>query len=146
MVRARTMKKRGGGRPPGLSGLTINTGSYKITTTLRREDINSMIDELHEIKGRNVMGYERVAQIAEELLAKPGAITLEGHKYELEHAAGFAKDAAKANNDKREKYSRTENIANLIVSVLEKIRDGSMAGGKRRKSKTHKHKKSHKRY
>jgi hypothetical protein len=145
MVCARTMKKRVGGRPPGLSGLTINTGSYKIATTLSRKEIDSMIDELRGIEGRNVEAYKHVAQIAEKLLAKDKAITLEADKFELEHAAGFAKDAAKANNDKREKYSRTENIANLIINVLEKIRE-NMTGGKRTISKTRKHKKTHKRH
>jgi hypothetical protein len=139
------MKKRVGGRPPGLSGLTINTGSYKIATTLSRKEIDSMIDELRGIEGRNVETYKHVAQIAEKLLAKDKAITLEADKFELEHAAGFAKDAAKANNDKREKYSRTENIANLIINVLEKIRE-NMTGGKRTISKTRKHKKTHKRH
>lgn len=145
MVCARTMKKRVGGRPPGLSGLTINTDSYKIKTSLDREEIDSMIDELRRIKGRDVETYKHVAQIAEKLLSNDEAITLEAHKYELEHAAGFAKDAAKANNDKREKYSRTENIANLIISVLEKVRE-NMTGGKRTISKTRKHKKTHKRH
>lgn len=129
MTHGRTMKKkRVGGRPPGLSGLTINTGSYKIPTTLGGEEINAMVAELQTIQGRNVEAYEHISQIATKLLSKPGAITLEGDVAQVEHAKAFAEAAVAANNVKRAKYDKAENVANIVIGVLERIR-GSMTGG-----------------
>lgn len=130
MVRVRrTMKKkRVGGRPPGLSGLKINTGSYSIPTTLRGDEIAAMIAELQGIEGRSVGAYEHVAEIAGKLLARQGAITLEGDVSQVEHAKSFAEAAASANNVKRVKYDKAENVANIIIGVLERIR-GAMVGG-----------------
>lgn len=122
-------KKRVGGRPPGLSGLRINTGSYVIPTTLGQEEIDLLIAELQGIEGRNVGSYEHVAQIAEKFLTKQGAITLDGDVAQVQHAKSFAEAAVAANNVKRSKYDKTENIASLIIGVLERIRDGSMTGG-----------------
>lgn len=125
------MKKKrvGGCRPPGLSGLKINTGTYVIPTTLRRDEIDAMVAKLQTIQGRNVSAYEHVAQIADKLLAKPGAITLEGDVAQVQHAKSFAKGAAAANNVKREKYDKAENVANIIIGVLERIRSAPMTGG-----------------
>ena len=129
MARGRTMKKKrvGGGRP-GMPGLKINTGSYKIATSLGREEIAAMIAELQTIQGRGVEAYAHVSQIASRLLATPGAITLEGDVSQVEHAKSFAEAASAANNVKRAKYDKAENVANIIVAVLERI-GGSMVGG-----------------
>jgi hypothetical protein len=126
MARGRTMKKKrvGGGRP----GLKINTGSYKIATSLGREEIAAMIAELQTIQGRGVEAYARVSDIASRLLATQGAITLEGDVSQVEHAKSFAEAASAANNVKRAKYDKAENVANIIVAVLERI-GGSMVGG-----------------
>lgn len=130
MARNHTMKKkRVGGRPPGLSGLRINTGSYVIPTTLGREEIDAIVAELQGIEGRSVGAYEHVAQIAEKLLTKQGAITLEGDVAQVQHAKSFAEAAVAANNVKRAKYDKAENVASIIIGVLERIRDGSMTGG-----------------
>lgn len=129
MARGRTMKKKrvGGGRP-GMPGLKINTGSYKIATSLGREEIAAMIAELQTIQGRGVEAYARVSDIASRLLATQGAITLEGDVSQVEHAKSFAEAASAANNVKRAKYDKAENVANIIVAVLERI-GGSMVGG-----------------
>jgi hypothetical protein len=126
MARGRTMKKKrvGGGRP----GLTINTGSYKIATSLGREEIAAMIAELQTIQGRGVESYAHVSDIASRLLATPGAITGQGDVSQVEHAKSFAQAASAANNVKRAKYDKAENVANIIVAVLERI-GGSMVGG-----------------
>jgi hypothetical protein len=121
-------KKRVGGGRLGMPGLKINTGSYKIATSLGREEIAAMIAELQTIQGRGVEAYARVSDIASRLLATPGAITLEGDVSQVEHAKSFAQAASAANNVKRAKYDKAENVANIIVAVLERI-GGSMVGG-----------------
>lgn len=107
--------KKGGGLP----GLSINTGTYSIMTTLTKSEIDEMIEELNGIEDMDTnSAYARLYEISNELLNKKDALTIDSNRAEV----STMRIAAEKHHD------RPVRIANILINILEHLQ---MKGGRR---------------